>query len=308
MKPPEFHYQRPDTLDEAMDILTAEGDNARILAGGQSLIPRMNFRSVEPEVIVDLNRIDDLDYVRSDGDELRVGAMTRQSDARENPEITAQCPLLAEALQYVGHKPTRHRGTIGGNLVNADPRSEVPAVLTALEGALIARNGTDEREISADEFFQGGMQTSLETGELLTEVRVPTLTDDVGYAFEEEAIVDWDWPIVGIASVLEVDDGDCRNVRIACAGVDGSPTRLEEAEAVAEGEPAGSDSFDATAAKARETVTVAEQAAADSVDKRVNQVSESDHASATVHADPEYKRDLVEALTRRALEEAHDRI
>lgn len=308
MKPPAFHYERPETVDDAVDILTTEEDNARVLAGGQSMVPRMNFRSINPEVVVDLNRIDNLDYVRSDGDELLIGAMTRQSDARENPEITAQCPLLTEALQYVGHKPTRHRGTIGGNVANADPRSELPAVLTALGGSVVVQNGDGEREIAISDFFRGGMKTSLETGELLTEVRVPTLSDEIGYAFEEWAIVDWDWPVVGVASTLEVDDGECRNVRVAYAGVDGSPIRLEEAEAAVEGESIGDDTFDAAAAVARETVSVTEQEDASSVEKRVNQISESEHPSATVHADPAYKRDLVEALTRRALKRAHDRI
>ncbi|PCR90043.1 FAD binding domain-containing protein [Natrinema ejinorense] len=308
MKPTAFHYQRPETIDDAVDVLASEGEEATVLAGGQSLIPRMNYRTAKPDVVVDLNHVADLEYVHSEGDELVIGAMTRQSAVRDHSDVTEHCPLLADALQYVGHKPTRHRGTIGGNLANADPRSELPAVVTALEGSLVVRNGDGERVIDAADFFHGGMDTALESDELLTELRVPVQEDGVGYGFQEEAIVDSDWPIAGVAATLEVADGECRSVRLAYAGVDASPTRIEDAEAAIEGEPVGPDSFEAAASAARENVSVTEQETAESAELRVNQVGESDHPSATVHADPGYKRELVGALTYRALEQAHDRV
>lgn len=307
MKPPAFHYERPETVDEAVDILVSEGEDATILAGGQSLVPQMNFRSIDPGLIVDLNYVDELDYVRSDGNELAIGAMTRQSAARASSEIEERCPLLVDALRYVGHRPTRHRGTIGGNVANADPRSEIPAVLTALEGSVVVRNGDGERTIDAADFFRGEMDTALGSEELLTEIRVPIRSNGTGYSFQEHAIVDWDWPIVGVASTLEVDDGACRNVRLSYVGVDGSPIRIDAVEEAVEGDAAGDDAFDAAAEAARENVSVSVQESAGSSDVRVNQVSGSNGASATIHGDPEYKRELAAALTRRAMKEAHDR-
>lgn len=307
MKPAAFKYQCPETVDSAIDTLSAQGEEAMVLAGGQSLIPQMNFRDATPQTVVDINGLDDLSYVRTEDSTLTIGALTRQSTARDSSRIENTCPLVTDALQYVGHKPTRHRGTIGGSMANADPRAELPAVATALDGSVVVRSANGERTLTAADFFEGNMSTAIESGELLTEVRFPIHDGERGYGFVEESIVGEDWAIVGVAAAFTVDDDTCQDVRLAYAGVDESPTRLAEAEAALEGEPAEEETFRFAAGEARENIDVSAQDEADSGSLRVNQAGGGDNRSATVHADAAYKRDLVDALTYRALERAFER-
>lgn len=307
MKPPVFEYQRPETVDNAIDALSAEGEEAMVLAGGQSIVPRMNFRAATPQIVVDINALDDLNYVREEDGTIAIGALTRQSTVRASSTIKEACPLVTEVLQYAGHVPTRHRGTIGGMMGNADPRAELPTVAMALDGSVVIRSADGERTLAAADFFEGNMTTAIEPGELLTEVRFPTRDDGQGYGFAEESIADEDWAIVGVAAVFTVDDGACRDVRLAYAGVDDSPTRAPEAEDALEGETIEEETFRDTAVEARDTVAVSAQDEADSADLRVNQAGGGELTSATVHADAAYKRDLIEALTERALEQAFER-
>jgi CO/xanthine dehydrogenase FAD-binding subunit len=306
MKPPAFAYERPKTVDDAVDFLSTNGEETTVLAGGQSLIPRMNFRTVEPGTVLDINELDELDYLRAEDGHVALGALTRQSAARNSPVVEEHCPLVADALRQVGHEATRHRGTIGGNVANADPRSELPTVVAALDGAVSVRGPDGERSIDAADFFEGDMTTALDSDELLTEVRVPALDGD-GYAFVEESVIGEDWPLVGVAATLTVADDVCRNVRLGYAGADDSPTRIEAVEAVVEGEPATAETFAAAGEAARDHVEVSAQAEPSAVDLQVNQVTIDGHASTTIHADPAYKRDLASTVTRRALERAAKR-
>src|SRR5438093_11024991 len=175
MKPPRFEYFAPRTLDEALGLLAGHGDRAKLLAGGQSLIPLLNFRLAHPEALIDINRITDLAGIRADDGGVAMGALTRQH-AVERPEvIRAPVPSAAEACRLIGHLPIRHRGTIGGNLAHADPASELPAVMVALEAEFVLASQSGRRALAAADFFTGVCTTALRPGELLTEIRVRTL-------------------------------------------------------------------------------------------------------------------------------------
>src|SRR3954471_9267340 len=184
MKPAKFDYHAPTTIDQAVALL-ANGTDARVLAGGQTLIPMMNFRLATPAVIVDLNRIAELAYIKDDGDTIRIGAMTRQRATDFSSVVAEKLPLLAKAIKLVGHLPTRTRGTIGGSIANADPAAEMPMVLLALEGTVIARGPKGERTISAAKLFQDAMTTALAADEILVEIRLPTALAKAGCAIEE---------------------------------------------------------------------------------------------------------------------------
>ena len=173
MKPASFAYHAPSTVDEALALLQANGPDSRVLAGGQSLIPMMNFRLAAPPVIIDLNRIPDLAYIRDQGDAVRIGAMTRQRAIEFSPIVADKLPLLRAAIKLVGHLPTRSRGTIGGSIAHADPAAELPMVLQALDGEVVVRGPKGERSIAASELFQDAMTTSLAPDEILVEVRLP---------------------------------------------------------------------------------------------------------------------------------------
>ena len=175
MKPPRFEYFAPRALDEALTLLAGHGDRAKVLAGGQSLIPLLNFRLANPEALVDINRLGDLAYIRANGDGLAIGALTRQHAVERSETVRARAPVLAEACRFIGHLPIRHRGTIGGSLAHADPASELPAVMVALEAQLTLAREQARRTVAAGQFFVGPLSTAIEPGELLVEVRVPNL-------------------------------------------------------------------------------------------------------------------------------------
>jgi len=187
MKPPRFQYFAPRTLDEACSLLTSQGDGAKVLAGGQSLIPLLNFRLAHPEALVDINRIADLAYLRTSDGGLAIGALTRQHAVERSELVRERVPVLAEACHSIGHLPIRHRGTIGGNLAHADPASELPAVMIALEAQLTLASVRGTRIVPAHQFFVAPLTTALVTGELLTEIRVPAIPARTGGAFVEMA-------------------------------------------------------------------------------------------------------------------------
>ena len=187
VKPAKFEYHVPASVDEALAILGRYDGEARVLAGGQSLLPMMNFRLATPKAIIDLNRIAGLSYIEEDGDVVRIGAMTRQRRLEFEPLVAAKLPLLREALRWVGHLPTRSRGTIGGSIAHADPSAEIPMVLQVLEGEVVARGPQGERQIAAQDLFHSALTTSLDPLEIITEVRLPTIPAQAIYAVEEFA-------------------------------------------------------------------------------------------------------------------------
>ncbi|HZP88453.1 MAG TPA: xanthine dehydrogenase family protein subunit M [Burkholderiales bacterium] len=282
MKPAAFDYVRPANLSEALQALARYGSKGKILAGGQSLVPMMNLRLVRPEVVIDINRLPALDHIRVEGGELLIGALARHSALYDSPIIAQHFPLMSEAYRHVAHKPIRNRGTLGGNVSHADPASEMPAVLLAGDAMLLASSSNTQRRIAAKDFFQGPLQTALKTDELLTEIRIPVAPAGRGYAFEEEATRKGDFALAAVAVLLDVSGGACAKAAIAVAGMGDCATRLREVESSLAGKLINDDAIVQAARTAKQSVT----------------------PIASYHADVEFKRDLVEALTARALRRA----
>jgi carbon-monoxide dehydrogenase medium subunit len=290
MKPPRFDYHAPADVDEAIALLGHYGGDAKLLAGGQSLVPLLNFRLTRPAALIDLNRIASLAYVREADGHVALGAMTRQRALEVSPVVATRAPLLREATRWVGHLPIRSRGTIGGSIAHADPSAEYPAVLIALDGEVIVRGPRRQRVIRAADLFQTYLTTTLAPDEVLVEVRLPALEGGSGWAFEEFARRHGDFAIVGVAAVL-VGEGTgsevrCRQARLATAGVAPVPVRLREAEAILEREGIGDASIAAASAAAATAVS-----------------PDSD-----VHASADYRRHLTGVLTTRALRRARERM
>ena len=281
MKPPKFGYLAPRSEDEALATLAQHGDGATVLAGGQSLIPLLNFRLAQPGLLVDINRVVELDYVREWDGGLALGALTRQYVVESLPLVRARLPVLAEAAHLIGHLPIRHRGTIGGNLAHADPASELPALMLALDAELRVASQTARRSLSADQFFIGPLQTSLRPGELLVEVRLPGLQPRTGAAFFEVARRGGDYALVGVAAVITLNDvGRCQRARVAMCGVGPKPMRVADAEEVLRGEvPRG------------EVLVEAARRAADATDPITD-----------IHASAAFRRKLARYSVRQAIE------
>jgi aerobic carbon-monoxide dehydrogenase medium subunit len=286
MKPVRFEYHAPGNLDEAVSLLARYGGDAKALAGGQSLMPLMNFRLSRPAAIVDLNAVPGLAHVGEANGEVTLGAMTRQRAIEFSPLVRRALPLLAEATTLVGHLPIRSRGTIGGSLAHADPSAEYPAVLTALDGRVVVRGPRGERTLGPGELFRTYLTTSLAPDELIVEVRLPASARHAGFAFEEFSRRHGDFAIVGIAVHLEGRDGRCAAARLAAAGVGPVPVRLRGAEEVLEREGLDDAALDAAAARAAELVS-----------------PDSD-----LHASAAYRRHLVRVLTGRAVRRAITRM
>ena len=285
MKPPRFEYHAPTTIDEAVALLARYGGEAKVLAGGQSLVPLLNFRLSRPAALIDVNRIAPLAYVREDNGTVTLGAMTRQRTIEFSAVVARRLPLLTEATRWVGHLPLRSRGTIGGSLAHADPSAEYPAVLTALDGAVVAQSPRGRRTLNAGELFETYLTTRLAADELLVEVRLPAMPAGCGYAFEEFARRHGDFAIVGIAAMVVPDGARCTMARLATAGAGPVPMRLRDAEAILERDGLGDTAIQAAAARAAELVT-----------------PDSD-----VHATAAYRRHLTGVLTARALRRAVER-
>jgi carbon-monoxide dehydrogenase medium subunit len=285
VKPPRFEYHAPRSADEAVDLLGRYGGDAKVLAGGQSLMPMLNFRLARPAALVDVNRIAALAYVREDDGTVALGAMTRQRTIEFSPEVARRLPLLREATRWVGHLPIRSRGTIGGSIAHADPSAEYPAVLTALEGEVVAQGPRGRRTLRAGELFEGYLTTRLAPDELLVEVRLPAMPAGAGYAFEEFARRHGDFAIVGIAAMVVRDDARCRTARLAAAGAGPVPLRLRAAEEILERDGLGDAAIAAAAARAAELV----------------------QPDSDVHASADYRRHLTGVLTARALTRAVER-
>jgi CO/xanthine dehydrogenase FAD-binding subunit len=231
MKPPPFEYYAPSTLDEALRLLRDLGPDARPLAGGQSLVPMMNFRLVRPRYVIDLNRIPNFGYVRLNSDVLQIGAMTRHREVEHSEVIKNQWPLLAEVMKHVAHVQIRSRGTIGGSLSHADPSAELPAAIAALEGTLILRSHSGTRRLRPHEYFMGALTTAAEPDELLVEIQLPTLPAGTSAAFDELSRRRGDFAIVGVATVVKCNAvAEITFARLTFTGVGEKYFRAHDAE------------------------------------------------------------------------------
>ena len=283
MKPAPFAYIAPQGLAEALTLVRDYGADGKILAGGQSLVPLLAMRLARPAVLIDLNRVRRLDYIRT-GSEVRIGAMTRQRTAELSPLVRRRLPLLAEALSFVGHPQIRNRGTIGGTLAHADPSAELPAVLSALDGRVVLVSTRGTRTLGPDEFFLSYLTTALQPDELLVEVRLPA-HDRAGTAFVEVARRQGDFALVGVAAVVEVQDGRIARARLAFTGVGATPVRIGELEQSVVGRPPD-----------EATLTEAGAIASARLDPETD-----------IHASAEYRREVAGVLTERALALAVER-
>ncbi len=287
MKPPRFQYSAPRMLDEALGLLGQCGLDAKVLAGGQSLIPLLNMRLAGPMYLVDINRISELDYIEARDGYLAIGAVTRQCQVERSALVQQRHPLFVDAVQHIGHMQIRNRGTIAGSIAHADPAAELPALLTCLNGEVVARSVSSERIIKAEEFFTGYLSTALEPDEVLTEVRFPWLPPQAGWAFMEFARRSGDYALAGAAAVLtSTPDGRCLSAQMSYLGVSSAPIRAHDVENILIGTTLDDEALNAAAEVAAQIV--------------------SDELS-DIHATPEYRRSLTAELTKRVLKIAWQR-
>ena len=250
MKLPPFDYEAPETVSEAVELLAEQGDEASVLAGGQSLIPLLALRLARPALLIDINGVAELSGVSAGDGWMAIGAMTREYVAEESETVADTVPLLAAALPFIGHEAIRSRGTIGGSLAHADPAAELPAVARALDAEFVVRGPSGERVIPAAEWFEGYLMTSRRPDELLVEVRFPTTGSDTGVSFQEVARRHGDFAIVGLAASLTLSDGAISDARLAFAGLSDVPVRADAAEDLLVGERPSTELFDEAARRA----------------------------------------------------------
>lgn len=284
MKPAAFRYFAPKTLPEVLALLAEHGDGARILAGGQSLVPLMNLRMLKPDALISINHCPELDYIRAEPDWIAIGAAARQAAGEDSAEIARQCPLLAATLPYVGGAANRNRGTICGSLAHADPLAELPACAIALDAKFVlARTGTT-RVVSAEDFFVAELTNCIETGEMLQEVRFPTWRDaNLRAAFAEVGNRKHGFALAGVAAQFALDaDGRCANVRMAGIGFGPVPRRFRPCEEFLAGKPPSEAAF-------REAGRMA---------------AELNEGNSDMHADAAYRKAMAGVLTERALNRA----
>ena len=284
MKPPRFSYHDPERVPEVISLL-ARLENARLLAGGQSLMPMLNMRLAAPDHIIDLNRVAELSYIKEAGDVLVIGAMTRQRDVEFDARIRTRCPLMHEAVLLVGHRQTRNRGTVGGSLCQLDPSAELVAVAAALDAVVTAQGPDGARDIPFAEFPAGLMTPALRDGELLTSVRFSLWRKGHGHAFIEFARRHGDFAIVSAAALLEEDGGKIRRASLTLGGIAPAPVRVTSAEKALTGAAPSAALFRDVGESCRKL-----------------DVMEDVHVSAA------YRRQLAAVLARRALEKAHERV
>lgn len=284
MKPAAFEYHAPSSTDEALALLEQHGSDAKPLAGGQSLIPAMNFRLATPEVLIDLNRIGSLAFVRADGDSLYLGGMTRHRTLERNPDVAAAAPLITAAMPHVAHAAIRTRGTIGGSLAHADPAAELPAVMLALDASFTLQSRTGSRTVAAVDFFQGLFLTALAPGELLVRIMVPRASPGSACAFDEVSRRHGDFALAGAAAHVAVNgDGTCTVARVGLFGLADRPALAAQVTRTLVGVKPSRDAIRAAA----------DASAQDDVDP-----------TSDIHASSRYRRQLAAVLIRRVLERA----
>ncbi|MBI2360692.1 MAG: xanthine dehydrogenase family protein subunit M [Deltaproteobacteria bacterium] len=249
MKPAAFKYVRVDSVEAALSALEQYGSDAKILAGGQSLVPMMNFRIAQPSVLVDINPVNEIDFIRAENGWLCIGARTRQTTLEKNPDVNQKCPLLAAAVKWIGHPQIRNRGTLGGSLVHGDPTAELALVATLLDARLVIRSTAKSRTVGPADFFDGFMSTRITETEILTEVRYPAAPPGSGYGFHELCIRQGDFAVVAAAVQFTADDvGLCTEARVAVSGAGPKPLRIPAAEKILAGSDASAAVLDAAAA------------------------------------------------------------
>jgi carbon-monoxide dehydrogenase medium subunit len=285
MIPASFDYHAPTTLDEAIALLGKLGDTAKILAGGQSLIPAMRFRLASPEVLVDIGRIRDLAYVEERGDHLAIGAMTREHALEASPVVAASYPLLLDTAKVIADPLVRNKATVGGNIAHADPANDHPATMLAYGAQVIVCGASGTRTIGIDDLFVGLFETSLKPGEILTEIRVPRPTKGSGGAYTKIERKVGDYAVAAVAVQLELAGAAIKHVRIGLTNVSPIPRRAQAAEAALTGKQPTDDVLEA-----------AGKAAAAECDP-----------SADLRGQVDYKRDMVRVLTKRTVRRAVER-
>jgi len=288
MKPPPFDYVVPGTVQEAVSVLKQHDGDAKLIAGGQSLMPLLSMRLARPAVLVDVNRLQDLDYIREVDGGLAIGAITRQRTVEKSEVVKNRLPLLYAALQYVSHPQIRNRGTFGGSLAHADPSAECPAVALALGAEFRIAGPNGERTVKAGDFFVTYLTTVLEADEMLTEVRLPLLPAKTGWSVQEVSRRHGDFAMAGVIAATTLDGaGKCSAARIVLFGVAPTPMRATAAEQVLAGAKLDQAAFEEAGKKAGAAV---------------------EEPLSDIHASGEFRRHLAEVLTRRALAEAASRV
>ena len=282
MIPAKFDYVRPSSIEDAVSALAERGEDAKVIAGGQSLLPLLRLRLAYPELLVDVGGLDDLRGVTDSGDHLLIGARTTLYQLVHDPLIAEHGGLLAQTAALIADPAVRHRGTIGGAVAHADPAGDLPAVILALEATLTARGPHGEREIAARDFFVDYLTTSLAPGEILTGIRVPKLGDDWGYRYEKFHRTAQAWAIVGVAALVRRSNGQVAEARVGLTNMGSVPIRAASVEAAVAGAQASSEALRAAAASA----------------------DEGTQPPADLHGAPDYRRHLARVLTGRALEAA----
>jgi carbon-monoxide dehydrogenase medium subunit len=274
-----FDYEVAESVDHAIELLGQHGDEAKLLAGGHSLLPIMKLRLAAPTVLVDLGRLDDLNYVSDEGDHLAIGAMTRHCDVERNATLKEHCGLLAYTASLVGDPQVRHRGTIGGSVSHGDAASDLPSALLALEANFVVKGPDGERTMAAGDFFEDYLQTTLAPDEVLTEIRVPKL-GGAGWSYKKFNRRAQDWAVVGVAAVVERSNGSIGSARIGLTNMGSTPLRATAAENAL----SGADSSQ--------------------VAEATGSADEGTSPSSDIAASEEYRRHLARVLSRRAVEEA----
>ena len=284
MKPAPFDYYVPNSIEEALSLLRDHGEDAKLLAGGQSLVPAMNFRVVQPSVLIDLNRIGELDYVQEDGQYLRMGAMTRERTLEFDPRLGTWSPLLKEAMPHVAHPQIRNRGTLGGSLANADPAAELPVVMLALGARLKIRSIEGERWVEAHNFFSGMFTTALGPGDVLVEIELSRHPSHTGWSFLEVAPRAGDYALMGVAALVTLsEEGKCTAAKLVYLNAGDGPVDAKEAAGLCNGESFNDSLLEAVAVHASET--------------EINPFG-------NIHTSPDFQRHLAKVLTKRALQQA----
>ena len=286
MKPPPFAYHRPESLDAALGLLAEYGDDAKILAGGQSLLPTLSLRVAQPGHLIDISGLSELTSIRESDGGLALGSGVRHSVAERSAVVRERNPLMALALPLIGHPAIRNRGTIGGSLAHADPAAELPAVAVALDAEMVVRSTRGERTVTAEEFFVTFLTTALEPDEVLVEIRFPAIPAGAGWDFQEVSRRHGDFALVGVGSMIRLDQqGAIADARLAFTGVGGTPFRAHDAEQLLIGQQPTPEAF---------------AAAADDAAGRLE-------PHADIHAPSEYRRHVANVLARRSLAAAAQR-
>ncbi len=279
MIPAKFDYVKPGSVGEAVQALASGGEDAKVIAGGQSLLPLLRLRLSYPDLLVDVGALDELRGVTDAGDELLIGARTTHYQLVHDPLVGEHCGILAEAAGTVADPAVRHRGTLGGSLAHGDPAGDLPAVAVALDATMVARGPGGERTIAASEFFLDYLTTALQPGEILTGVRVPKLGGDWGYRYEKFHRTAQAWAIVGVAALARRSNGHVAEARVGLTNMGSVPVRASAVEAAAAGAEATRDALNAAAASA----------------------ADGTEPPADLHGAPDYRRHLARVLTGRAL-------